>query len=249
MCAIIGTVNHELNRLCLSKLYSRGPDYNSLYKNKNVSFAHARLSVIDAEGGNQPMHSMSGNSTIIFNGEIYNARELDASHKSDTRVLLEYYEKHGIEKTLQDINGMFSFAILDKEQNKIFIARDRLGVKPLFYYNKNNKLIFCSEINPIKDEVGISNLSINSTALGVYFRLFFIPSPITIWNEIQSLKQGSYLTYDLKSNQLQQKTYWKLSQPERSETNINIFVSIFHNLLNIALTMNNEITLTITLTA
>ncbi len=229
MCAIIGTVNHELNRLCLSKLYSRGPDYNSLYKNKNVSFAHARLSVIDAEGGNQPMHSMSGNSTIIFNGEIYNARELDASHKSDTRVLLEYYEKHGIEKTLQDINGMFSFAILDKEQNKIFIARDRLGVKPLFYYNKNNKLIFCSEINPIKDEVGISNLSINSTALGVYFRLFFIPSPITIWNEIQSLKQGSYLTYDLKSNQLQQKTYWKLSEPERSETNINRLEELIEN--------------------
>ena len=74
------------------------------------------------------MQSISGNSTIIFNGEIYNARELDKAHKSDTRVLLEYYEKHGIEKTLQDINGMFSFAIFDKKQNKIFIARDRLSL-------------------------------------------------------------------------------------------------------------------------
>ena len=174
MCAIIGTVNHELDRLCLSRLYSRGPDYNNVYKNKNVNLAHARLSVIDAEGGNQPMQSISGNSIIVFNGEIYNARELDNTYKSDTRVLLEHYEKHGIEKTLQDINGMFSFAIFDKKQNKIFIARDRLGVKPLFYYNKDNKLIFCSEINSIKDEVGIDNLSINNTALSVYFRLFFI---------------------------------------------------------------------------
>lgn len=221
MCAIIGTVNHELDRLCLSRLYSRGPDYNNVYKNKNVNLAHARLSVIDAEGGNQPMQSISGNSIIVFNGEIYNARELDNTYKSDTRVLLEHYEKHGIEKTLQDINGMFSFAIFDKKQNKIFIARDRLGVKPLFYYNKDNKLIFCSEINSIKDEVGIDNLSINNTALSVYFRLFFIPSPITIWNEIQSLKQGNYLIHDLDSNQLQQKTYWKLSQPERFESDIN----------------------------
>lgn len=229
MCAIIGAINHKLDRLCLSRLYSRGPNNNGFYTHNKVNLAHARLSVVDAEGGNQPMQSISGNSVIVFNGEIYNAKELNRKHKSDTRVLLEYYEKYGIEKTLNDINGMFSFAIFDKVQNKIFLARDRLGVKPLFYYHKDGKMIFCSEISPIKDQIGINNLSINKVALSTYFRLFFIPSPSTIWNEINSLKQGHYLSFDLNTNKSICKTYWKLATPQRSKTKISELEDLIEN--------------------
>ena len=170
MCGIIGSTTYGINRTILNQIYHRGPDARGVYTDKFISLGHTRLSIIDINNGSQPMLSDDKQAIIVFNGEIYNFKDLkkdlgNCKTNSDTEVLLKYYQTHGIEKTLNDINGMFAFAIYDKEKNKLFLARDRVGIKPLYYSDYQGELTFCSEINPIKNFIGVDQLSIDESFL------------------------------------------------------------------------------------
>jgi len=221
MCGIIGTTNRNLSRLTLNDLHHRGPDARGVYSSRGVTLGHTRLSIIDLNNGSQPM--VDDDVAIVFNGEIYNYRQLrreltTCKTDSDTEVLLQYYKKYGIEKTLKNINGMFSFAIFDKD--KIFLARDRLGIKPLFYYQDVNGITFSSEIEPIKDIVGVQNLTIDPMSVSLFFNMYYIPSPNTIWKEIRNLNPGHFMEYDTKKKEGVIKKYWQLERTNDSTTDL-----------------------------
>jgi asparagine synthase (glutamine-hydrolysing) len=159
MCGILGCVNFKFVPRSLDSISHRGPDGSGV-KNFNinghdVTLAHRRLSIVDvSENGAQPMASGDGNSFITFNGEIYNHDTLKPKMKftqfkghSDTETLVNYFNEHTI-SDLKDLNGIFGFAILDQAKKRLYVARDRFGVKPIYYYFKNNQLVFSSEVRP-----------------------------------------------------------------------------------------------------
>ena len=168
MCGIIGQLNFLNKKIDINLFNSmrdtlthRGPDDfgTNLFKSDTIALGHRRLSIIDLSGdGKQPMCNEDMSVWITFNGEIYNhllLREelISSGHifksKSDTEVLIHGYEEWGIEDLLKKIKGMFAFAILDENNNKLIAARDRFGIKPFYYYQDNEKLIFASEIKAI----------------------------------------------------------------------------------------------------
>ena len=173
MCGIAGSVNANFSNEAITKVMGhRGPDEQNDYEDNNVKFFHLRLSILDIAGGKQPMH-LHDKYTIIFNGEIYNHAEirkqfnLNGITSSDTETLLLLYEKFGTD-FLQYLDGMFAFAIYDKVKNEIFIARDRAGKKPLYYYPHDNKFLFASELNCLKSMV---HLEVNNENIYQYLRL------------------------------------------------------------------------------
>src|SRR5262252_311294 len=160
MCGIVGIAGrHEVEwvRRMNSTVLYRGPDDQGEYHSPDsmVSLAMRRLSIIDLQGGHQPMPNRDATNWIVFNGEIYNAPELRQSleaqgyrfvtHNSDTEVLLHLYEKKGF-ALVDDLNGMFSFVIHDQKRNVLFGARDRMGIKPLYYWQSNGHFAFASEL-------------------------------------------------------------------------------------------------------
>jgi len=193
----------------------RGLDDKGFYVDKNISLGHARLSIIDlSEKARQPFWNEDRTIAVICNGEIYNYRELrenlvERGHrffsKSDTEVIIHLYEEKG-EKCLQDLNGIFSFAVYDKRNAKIFLARDRMGVKPLYYYYHNGTLIFSSEIKAILCHPIHRN--IDREALIHYFRIFFTPSPFTLIEGIKKIPPAHYLIY--KHRKIDIKQYWDI---------------------------------------
>jgi len=232
MCGIIGSTIYKINRNTLNELAHRGPDERGLYEDTKISMGHTRLSIIGPSTGQQPVVSQDEHAVMVFNGEIYNYLELknklnnvNKSTESDTEVLLQYYITFGIEKTLQDINGMFAFVIFDKKQNKLFAARDRLGIKPLFY-SLSGGFTFCSEINSIKNILGINNLSIDPMAVSMFFNTFYIASPLTIWNEIRSMDPGCYGEYCFDRSEFNIKKYWDLQKSNRTNKDIEEFETL-----------------------
>jgi len=218
MCGIIGSTIYEISEENLNEINHRGPNSNGIFRNEDISLGHTRLSIIDVENGQQPMVFEKGKLALVFNGEIYNYRELRGKLKnvrfktdSDTEVLLEYYRNFGLYKTLEDINGMFSFVIYDN--GKTILVRDRLGIKPLFYYLKDQDLSFCSELSPLKNLIGVDNLTINPQAVSMFFNTYYIASPETIWNEIKSVEPGHYIKFEKDSVEIRK--YWSLKQEKR----------------------------------
>ena len=161
MCGICGFVNKwdekKKNKnldLMLKRIIHRGPDGEGKYIDESVALGHRRLSIIDLDGGKQPIYNEDGNLIIIFNGEIYNYKELkddlvkcghEFSTKSDTEVILHGYEEYG-EGILDKLRGMFAFVIWDKNNKELFGARDHFGIKPFYYYYTDDKFMFASEI-------------------------------------------------------------------------------------------------------
>ena len=197
MCGIIFTNMKSVQKKDFEKsildMKHRGPNNQSYLEFEDFKLGHTRLSIQDLDvRSNQPMKI--GNFIIIFNGEIYNFKKLIKDHNlkvkttSDTEVLLLMYIKYG-SKCLKYFNGMFSFIILNTETKNFFVARDRLGIKPLYYYQKGNKFIFCSEINAIKNLI---STSIDKFAVRQYkkFRMFLNNS--TIYKEIKFFPQGKF---------------------------------------------------------
>lgn len=181
-------------------LESRGPDDQNFFEEGSVSFGHCRLSIIDlSERANQPMHDELNRYVIIYNGEIFNFRSLrkdleqegiSFTTNSDTEVLLKLYARHSREM-LSLLNGFFALAIYDRRKKTCFIARDRFGVKPLFYYEDENVLAFGSEIKALmKFPVGKET---DETSLYEYLQLNYIPAPNTIYRSVKKLLPGSYL--------------------------------------------------------
>ena len=221
MCGIIGfNWEDKVNlKRSVNKLAHRGPNSKGYFLEKNLSFGHTRLSIIDLDQrSNQPMRYE--NLTIIFNGEIYNFKELrdelikngiKFNTNSDTEVILKGYSVYG-EKILDKLNGMFAFAIYDQTTNEIFIARDRLGIKPLYYYKKNNKFAFSSEIKSLLELEIDTNLDYQS--INKYFIFRHMPRQGTPFEYIKKLKPGHFLKY--KNNNLNIFRYWDFNI-----TNIN----------------------------
>jgi asparagine synthase (glutamine-hydrolysing) len=221
MCGIAGifhsdpsqNVDSGLLRRMTSVLSHRGPDGEGVYLDGAIGLGHRRLSIIDVEGGRQPMLSEDRTSAIVFNGEIYNYRSLrDAllkkGHKfesrSDTEVILHAYEEYG-PACVTLLRGMFAFAIWDAKAQRLFLARDRIGIKPLYYYWNGEKLLFGSEIKPILEDPTVSR-AIDPLALDDYLTYLYVPAPKTIFQGIRKLRPGHTLT--VSPRRLREEEYW-----------------------------------------
>lgn len=216
MCGIIGNINRdkpiENNQLedlinYSKQLDRRGPDFFDYYLNdsKKIYFGHTRLSIIDlTKNANQPIESENKRYVIVFNGEIYNFKELsqqipnldNSISQSDTRVLTEYLAYFGVEKTLKDIRGMFAISVFDKEKNLLFLARDFFGKKPLFFYFSSNSIFFSSTLKPIILNKNIKK-KINLNSLDHYFNYGFCPNSNSIFEEIYKVQPNTFIKFDL----------------------------------------------------
>ena len=215
MCGIYLTnipFEENLVKEKLDSISFRGPDYTDIKKVNNLTLGHLRLSILDLDArSHQPM--IHENLHIVFNGEIYNYKDikdelLKKGHnfktESDTEVLLIGYKEWG-EGILQKINGMFAFCIYNTKSNTIFSARDRLGVKPFYYYWKDAQFEICSQIRPL-----LKNKKINEEAVSMFLDCKFIPSPYTIAENVHKLPPGNFMKIDLNSKEFVIKEYWNL---------------------------------------
>jgi len=189
----------------LASLTHRGPDSGDELIAENVYLGHRRLSIIDLkESSNQPLQNSDGDVILIYNGEIYNYKELSQKYAlhtthSDTHTLLQGYCKKGPE-ILNELRGIYAFALLHlRKEPVIILVRDPSGIKPLYYFKKNKTFTFASEIKAIKPLVS-NSLSMNETSLLKYLSLSYTVEPETAWNEISSLEPGSFLTYNIKND-------------------------------------------------
>jgi asparagine synthase (glutamine-hydrolysing) len=200
MCGILGftkkNLSEDLNYLRLLQNH-RGPDSNGLFKDDNITLIHNRLSILDIQGGSQPMQDE--NCTIVYNGEIFNAPALRKnlekkgfkfkSENSDTEVLLKMY-KYKKFKMLEDLNGMFSFVIYDKNENILFGAVDKFSIKPMYYFNKNGNFIFASELKTILTFKDVSK-EVSLKNINYYFNLQYSPFDQTMYKDIKKLTNSS----------------------------------------------------------
>ena len=217
MCGITGF--NWNNKKLISKLTNsishRGPDSQGIYTNPDISLGHRRLSILDlSKLGNQPMFSKNKKHSIIFNGEIFNYVNLRNDlinkgyifkSKTDTEVLLNLYIEYG-KKCLKKLNGQFSFCIYDSKRNELFLARDRLGINPLYYFNDGSKFVFGSELKTIMKSN--KKLTINEDALNYYLLFGNTPTKQSIFNKVYKLRPAEYAVYNLKSKKLTTKKYW-----------------------------------------
>jgi asparagine synthase (glutamine-hydrolysing) len=208
MCGITGIIhlpNHESSRLnkinaATQQLEQRGPDAGALLKKQGVALGHRRLSILDlSQAGNQPITDSSGRYTIVFNGEIYNfavhrkillQEGISFNSNTDTEVLLQLYIKHG-KNCLEKLNGFFAFAIWDDFEKSLFIARDRMGIKPLYYWYSDTEFIFGSELKALLEFDIPKNL--DKSILFTYLQLNYIPAPATMLEGVHKLEPGHYL--------------------------------------------------------
>lgn len=194
----------------------RGPDSDGFFLDKDIGLAMRRLAIIDlSPKGNQPMTSTTGNTTIVFNGEVYNFEELRSlvpnyrfHSGTDTEAVLALYESMG-ERCVDHLRGMFAFAIWDHRKKSLFIARDRLGKKPLYYfYDKNaGTFLFASEIKALLIHPALANRTVDAQSLRLYVQFGYVPSPWSIWKEVRKLPAGYTLTLDEGGTLLIQQ-YW-----------------------------------------
>ncbi len=225
MCGIAGFIDypgtaikqgeHILNRM-LSRIQHRGPDETGLYLSPKACFGNVRLSIIDLSGGQQPMATADGTKWIAYNGEVFNYLELreeliSLGHKfktkSDTEVVLHLYEEYG-EKCLTKLNGQFAFAIYDQKSEELFLARDRVGIRPLYYHQNGNQLVFGSEIKSVFEYTAIER-RLSPQGLQQVFTFWTALTPNTIFEGIKELSPGHYLKF--KNGKLETKPYWNLS--------------------------------------
>ena len=189
----------------------RGPDEQNGFEDGVVSFYHLRLSILDISGGCQPMH-LHNRFTIIFNGQVYNHEQLRQQHQlkgqtySDTETLLLLYEKFG-EGMLDMLDGMFAFAIYDKEKQEVFIARDRAGKKPLYIFNDGEKIVFASELNVLK---GILPLEMDTDNFSHYFRLGVFYRQLTPYQNVKEMEAGSWVRFNCNSRETTSARWWDI---------------------------------------
>ena len=229
MCGIAGIYNyHSLKepsvegniKNMLSVIQHRGPDENGIYLGENVGLGSARLSIIDIDSGQQPLCDESENYWIVYNGEIFNYKELrkDLEAKgitfktqSDTEVVVQMYATYGSD-CLNQFNGQFAFCIWNKKEKELFLARDRVGIRPLYYWKKDNSFAFCSEIKGLFTLDSIDR-SISVESLAQIFTFWTTVSPNTPFETIYELPPGNFMR--LKDSEIQIKKYWSLEFPEK----------------------------------
>jgi asparagine synthase (glutamine-hydrolysing) len=231
MCGIVGIAGkHEAEWLtAMNALQThRGPDDFGEYHDPeaDVSLGMRRLSILDLAGGHQPMANADETVWIVFNGEIYNSPEIRqrlvqagrrfSTGNSDTEVLLHLYEEKK-EAMLDELNGMFAFVIYDQKRRLLFGARDRVGIKPLYYLDQPGLFAFASELKSLLT-LPAANRDLDLQSLYHYMTLLYVPGEHTIFRDIKRLPPGHYLTFDLSSRQLSIRRYWEL-RTDRAEQN------------------------------
>lgn len=227
MCGIVGFIdqnNEALKKDIIKKMAERiahrGPDYQGLYVSGDVALGHRRLSIIDLSTGNQPIYNEDKSILVIFNGEIYNYQELKeqlTNHKfvtsSDTEVLVHGYEEWGYD-LVNKLRGMFGFCIYDTKKQKLFIARDHFGIKPLYYYKNEEAFLFASEIKSFLSYPNFHK-ELNKEMLGAYLTFSFTPGEKTFFKDVYKLSPGHYMLVDVKTRNIQIERYF---QPQFSHT-------------------------------
>lgn len=216
ICGIVGTSDKQLIKRMCDVIEHRGPNDSGYFVDYKICLGNRRLSIIDLGGGHQPMHNEDESIWITFNGEIYNFYELRddlerKGHKfytnSDTEAIVHAYEEYG-EDCPKDLRGMFGFAIWDKGAKKLFLARDRLGKKPLYYTVIDDKFIFGSEIKSILQYEGVKR-KVNLRALHHFLTLQYVPGPDTMFEGIYKLPQGCSLVY--QNGKIKISKYWNIN--------------------------------------
>lgn len=223
MCGIAGLIRKSttVEKVEIEKmtdaLQHRGPDGSGFYIKGNMGIGHRRLSIIDLEGGKQPLCNEDQTIWISFNGEIYNYQELRAillqkghlfKTNSDTEVIVHAYEEWGTE-CVTKLRGMFAFAIIDNNKNELFLARDHFGIKPLVYAISSEVFCFASELQALKKVKGIE-WSMSLVALDQYLQFQYIPAPNTIYSQAHKLPPAHYMRVKSDGTILEKKRYWKL---------------------------------------
>lgn len=225
MCGISGFYSPEKKfseaelHLMTDAIASRGPDAFGYFTDDTVGLGHRRLSIIDLSAkANQPMTSADGRFVIVYNGEVYNFREIAAELRqnfksdfrtsSDTEIILEAYIHYG-ENFVKKLNGMFAFAIYDKHKKELFLCRDRIGIKPLYYFWDGENFAFASELKALK-KLKFIPLEINNNAIYHFLHLGFIPSPQSIYKSIKKLEAGHWLKVNYRKKENQE--FWTVNE-------------------------------------
>ena len=216
ICGFTGKANEVVLKMMTNTIIHRGPDEDGFYSDGKINLGIRRLSIIDVETGQQPIHNEDKSIWTVFNGEIYNFLELrreleETGHRfytdhSDTEVIVHLYEECG-DDFLHKLNGMFAICLWDKKEDKLLLIRDRMGVKPLFYACIGNTLIFGSEIKAILAH-SLYSSDINYEAICHYFTFKNIPCPLTAFKGIYSLSPGEILTFS--KGTISRHRWWKI---------------------------------------
>jgi asparagine synthase (glutamine-hydrolysing) len=233
MCGIAGIHNypipenysheHHLKRM-LSVIRHRGPDETGIYIGENIGLGSVRLSIVDLSTGQQPLSDESGNYWIVYNGEVFNYPELRSDLKkkgivfrtsSDTEVVVQMYAMYGAD-CLKYFNGQFAFCIWDKKKQELFLARDRVGIRPLFYWSQNQSFAFCSEIKGIFTLDKIKR-ELDNESLAQVFTLWTTLTPSTPFKDIYELTPGHYML--VKDGIIHIEKYWSMEFPNASSEN------------------------------
>ena len=222
ICGFSGSAQTNILSRMTDELFHRGPDHRGLWENQHISLGMRRLSIVDLETGNQPIFNEDGTIVAIFNGEIYNHIELRhelelaghifSTHHSDSETIVHLYEDYGLD-FLNKINGMFAIALWDGKLNRLVLARDRAGVKPLYFGEWNGRLIFGSEIKSILVNPNVSKKP-NYLALNHYFSFKNIPAPMTSFSGIEQLLPGELLVWE--KGRAHREKWWTLEFREDS---------------------------------
>jgi len=220
MCGICGFSweDKDLVKSMCEVLWHRGPDSNGQHTGGGASLGHTRLAIIDlSPKGNQPMANEDKTVFLVANGEIYNHQDLRQElmakghvfySNSDSESILHGYEEWG-EGCLKRLIGMFCFAVLDTRKKRILLGRDRLGIKPLYYYHQGKKLIFANEIKAMLKWPGLDR-QVDLTSLYQYLGYEFVPAPRTLFNGVKKLRQGHWALFDMESGDFREEPYWDL---------------------------------------
>lgn len=230
MCGIAGYVlkngearENVVDAMCKSIVH-RGPDDQGIYMDGPCGIGMRRLSIIDLSTGHQPIPNEDHSLWIVFNGEIYQYRELRETlakqgHQfrtaSDTEVILHLFEQEGV-AGINKLRGMFAFAIWNSKTRKLLVVRDRFGKKPLYYADTNEGFYFGSELKCLRT-AGVT-LELNNEAIRQYFQFSYIPDPLSPYKSIRKLAPGSWLMYDANNGSVEQGSYWKLPYPVETDT-------------------------------
>ncbi len=213
ICGFVGLSDKQLLESMCGSIRHRGPDQSSTYLDRGVGLGIDRLSIIDLEGGDQPMHNEDGTVWVVFNGEIYNYRELQPElekrgHRfytaSDTECIVHAYEEWG-DSCVKHLRGMFAFAIWDSKAKRLYLARDRFGKKPLYYAHDGSVLLFASELKAILQHPPVPR-EIDYGAVDLYFTYMYVPSPYSIFKAVRKLPPGCYAVF--RDERLVIEEYW-----------------------------------------
>ena len=244
MCGIAGLLNFDSNRKADPRLLQRmcdaiahrGPDDEGFYVNGQVGLGMRRLSIIDVGGGHQPIFNEDRSLCIVFNGEIYNHREIREeliakghtyATQTDTESILHLYEEIGVH-CVEKLRGMFAFAIWDERKRSLFLARDRVGIKPLFYRLEGDRLLFASEIKSILQDPAVPR-DIDLQALDAYVALSYSMAPRTIFREISQLLPGHFLVWE--DGKVRFERYWDLYYRPNRKAKVDDLAAEFLHLL------------------